>query len=305
MKIAANIISRNAPCWCGSGKKYKKCHLLIDQKEVSTSAEKPKPKPKHKDRSIIIKTEEQIDGIRKSCQMTKDLLDMVEERISVGVRTNEIDEWVHLETLARGAVPAPLNYGRGQGRQGMPFPKSICTSLNEVICHGIPNSKPLQNGDILNVDVTCNYLGYFGDASRMFIIGEVPDRTRELVEVTRECLNLGIEQVRPNNKLGDIGHAIQQHAENHGFSVVRDFAGHGVGIEFHEAPQVLHYGEPGIGEALRENMIFTIEPMINSGGYECKVLGDGWTAVTQDGSLSAQWEHTLLVTSSGAEVLTA
>ncbi len=305
MKTAANIISRNAPCWCGSGKKYKKCHLLIDQKEVSTSAEKPKPKPKRKDRSIIIKTEEQIDGIRKSCQMTKDLLDMVEERISVGVTTNEIDEWVHLETLARGAVSAPLNYGRGRGRQGMPFPKSICTSPNEVICHGIPNSQPLQNGDILNVDVTCNYLGYFGDASRMFIIGEVPDRTRELVEVTRECLNLGIEQVRPNHKLGDIGHAIQQHAENHGFSVVRDFAGHGVGIEFHEAPQVLHYGEPGIGEALRENMIFTIEPMINSGGYECKVLGAGWTAVTQDGSLSAQWEHTLLVTSNGAEVLTA
>ena len=190
MKTAANIISRNAPCWCGSGKKYKKCHLLIDQKEVSTSAEKPKTK--RKDRSIIIKTEEQIDGIRKSCQMTKDLLDMVEERISVGVTTNEIDEWVHLETLARGAVPAPLNYGRGQGRQGMPFPKSICTSPNEVICHGIPNSKPLQNGDILNVDVTCNYLGYFGDASRMFIIGEVPDRTRAWVEVTREFFNLGI-----------------------------------------------------------------------------------------------------------------
>ena len=303
MKTVAKIITRNAPCWCGSGKKYKKCHLLIDQKEVSTSSEKPKPK--RKDRSIIIKTEEQIDGIRKSCQMTKDLLDMVEERISLGVTTNEIDEWVHRETLARGAVPAPLNYGRGQGRHGMPFPKSICTSPNEVICHGIPNNQPLQNGDILNVDVTCNYLGYFGDASRMFIIGEVPDRTRELVEITRECLNLGIEQVRPNNKLGDIGHAIQQHAENHGFSVVRDFAGHGVGIEFHEAPQVLHYGEPGIGEVLRENMILTIEPMINSGGYECNVLGDGWTAVTQDGSLSAQWEHTLLVTGSGAEVLTA
>ena len=303
MKTAANIISRNAPCWCGSGKKYKKCHLLIDQKEVSPSAEVPKPK--RKDRNIIIKTEEQIDGIRKSCQMTKDLLDMVEERIGVGVTTNEIDEWVHLETLARGAVPAPLNYGRGQGRQRMPFPKSICTSLNEVICHGIPNSQELRNGDILNVDVTCNFHGYFGDASRMFVIGEVPDRTRELVEVTRECLNLGIEQVRPNNKLGDIGHAIQEHAENHGFSVVRDFAGHGVGIEFHEAPQILHYGEPGIGEALRENMIFTIEPMINIGDYACKVLGDGWTAVTTDGTLSAQWEHTMLVTSSGVEVLTA
>lgn len=303
MNTAANLIPRNATCWCGSGKKYKKCHMLIDQKEISTSAEEPNNK--RKDRNIIIKTEEQIDGIRKSCQMTKDLLDMVEERINVGVTTNEIDEWVHLETLARGALPAPLNYGRGQGRQRMPFPKSICTSLNEVICHGIPNSQALRNGDILNVDVTCNYQGYFGDASRMFIIGEVPDRTRELVEITRECLNLGIAQVRPNNKLGDIGYAIQEHAENHGFSVVRDFAGHGVGIEFHEAPQVLHYGESGIGEALRENMIFTIEPMINIGDYACKVLGDGWTAVTTDGTLSAQWEHTMLVTSSGVEVLTA
>ena len=303
MKTAANIISRNAPCWCGSGKKYKKCHLLIDQKEVSVREELSKPK--RRDRSIIIKTEEQVEGIRKSCQMTKDLLDMVEERIRVGVTTNEIDEWVHRETLSRGAVPAPLNYGRGQGRNGIPFPKSICTSLNEVICHGIPNDRALQNGDILNVDVTCDYLGFFGDASRMFIIGEVPERTRELVEVTRECLNLGIEQVRPNKQLGDIGHAIQKHAENQDFSVVRDFAGHGVGIEFHEAPQVLHYGEPGMGEVLRENMIFTIEPMINIGGYECEVLDDGWTAVTKDGTLSAQWEHTLLVTSSGVEVLTA
>ena len=301
MKTAANTISRNAKCWCGSGKKYKKCHLLKDQKQVPSSAEKYR----HKGRSIILKTEAQIDGIRKSCQLTKALLDMVEERILEGVTTSEIDEWVHRETLTKGATPAPLNYGRGQGRQRIPFPKSICTSLNDVICHGIPNSKPLQNGDIVNVDVTCDLNGFFGDASRMFIIGDVPDRTRELVEVTRECLNLGIEQVCPENKLGDIGHAIQSHAEKHGFSVVRDFAGHGVGLEFHEAPQVLHYGQSGIGEALRENMIFTIEPMINMGGFECKVLGDGWTAVTLDGTLSAQWEHTMLVTENGVEVLTA
>ena len=303
MKTAANIISRNSHCWCGSGKKYKKCHLLIDQQKVAPAEEQAKPK-RH-DRSIIIKTEEQIAGIRKSCQLTKNLLDMVEERIAEGVTTNEIDEWVHLQTIAKGAIPAPLNYGRGQGRQRMPFPKSVCTSPNEVICHGIPNSKALQNGDIVNVDVTCILNGYFGDASRMFIIGDVPDKTRKLVNVTRECLNLGIEQVRPQKKLGDIGHAIQVHAEKNGFSVVRDFAGHGVGIEFHEAPQILHYGESGIGEALRENMIFTIEPMINMGGYECKILGDGWTAVTLDGSLSAQWEHTMLVTESGVEVLTA
>ena len=301
MKTAANTISRNAQCWCGSGKKYKKCHLPADQKQVPASKEKTKPKG----RNIILKTEEQIEGIRKSCQLTKDLLNMVEERIGEGVTTNEIDEWVHSETLANGALPAPLNYGRGQGRQRMPFPKSVCTSLNEVICHGIPNSRSLQHGDIVNVDVTCVLNGYFGDASRMFIIGDVPERTRELVDVTRECLNLGIDQVRPQNTLGDIGNAIQVHAEKHGFSVVRDFAGHGVGIEFHEAPQVLHYGQPGVGEALRENMIFTIEPMINMGGFECKVLGDGWTAVTVDGTLSAQWEHTLLVTENGVEVLTA
>ena len=231
---------------------------------------------------------------------------MIEPFIQKGTTTNELNRLCHeMIVNEQQAVPAPLNYGRGQGRQRTPFPKSICTSLNEVICHGIPNSQALRNGDILNVDVTCKYHGYFGDASRMFIIGEVPDRTRELVEITRECLNLGIEQVRPNKKLGDIGYAIQEHAENHGFSVVRDFAGHGVGVEFHEAPQILHYGEAGIGEALRENMIFTIEPMINIGDYTCKVLGDGWTAVTTDGSLSAQWEHTMLVTSSGVEVLTA
>ena len=301
MKTAASTLSRNAPCWCGSGKKYKKCHLGKEQKQVLPPEKKPKPK----ERNVIIKTEEQIEGIRKSSQLTKELLDMVGERITEGVTTNEIDEWVHQETLANGAIPAPLNYGHGQGRRRVPFPKSICSSLNNVICHGIPNNQALQNGDIVNVDVTCNLNGFFGDASRMFIIGDVPEKTRELVEVTRECLELGIAQVRPLNTLGDIGHAIQQHAEKHGFSVVRDFAGHGVGVHFHEAPQVLHYGQPGKGEFLRKNMVFTIEPMINMGRYECKVLGDGWTAVTVDGELSAQWEHTLLVTESGVEVLTA
>jgi len=262
-------------------------------------------KPKPKGRQVIIKTEKQIEGIRKSSQLTKFLLDMVEERIGEGVTSNEIDEWVYRETLANGAIPAPLNYGHGQGRRRMPFPKSVCSSPNNVICHGIPNNQVLQSGDIVNIDVTCDLDGYFGDASRMFIIGDIPDRTRELVEVTRECLELGIEQVCPSNTLGDIGHVIQQHAEKHGFSVVRDFAGHGVGVEFHEPPQVLHYGQPGTGVTIQENMIFTIEPMINMGSYECRVLGDGWTAVTVDGELSAQWEHTLLVTESGVEVLTA
>ena len=301
MKTAANSLSRNAPCWCGSGKKFKKCHLGKEQILSPTKHEKPK----FSEKLIYIKTEEQIEGIRKSSQLTKKLLDMVEDRISEGVTTNEIDQWVHSETLANGAIPAPLNYGHGTGRRRMPFPKSICTSPNNVICHGIPNNQVLNNGDIINVDITSILDGYYGDASRMFIIGDVPEETKKLVEVTRECLKLGIEQVFPSKRLGDIGHVIQNHAEKNGFSVVRDFAGHGVGIEFHEAPQVLHYGQSGKGEMLRENMVFTIEPMINMGSYECKILGDGWTAVTADGSLSAQWEHTLLVTNSGAEILTA
>jgi len=301
MKTAANYLSRNAPCWCGSGKKFKKCHLGKEPIQSPPMQEKPQ----FSDKLIYIKNEEQIEGIRKSSQLTKKLLDMVEDRIAEGVTTSEINQWVHSETLANGAIPAPLNYGHGKGRRRMPFPKSICTSPNNVICHGIPNNQALSNSDILNVDITCILDGYFGDASRMFIIGDVPEETRKLVEVTRECLNLGIEQVFPSKRLGDIGHAIQNHAEKNGFSVVRDFAGHGVGLEFHEAPQVLHYGQPGRGEMLRENMVFTIEPMINMGSYECRILGDGWTAVTADGSLSAQWEHTLLVTDSGAEILTA
>ena len=301
MKTAANSLSRNSPCWCGSGKKFKKCHLGKEQILSPIKHEKPK----FSEKLIYIKTEEQIEGIRKSSQLTKKLLDMVEDRISEGVTTNEIDQWVHSETLANGAIPAPLNYGHGTGRRRMPFPKSICTSPNNVICHGIPNNQVLNNGDIINVDITSILDGYYGDASRMFIIGEVTEEIKKLVEVTRECLKLGIEQVFPSKRLGDIGHVIQNHAEKNGFSVVRDFAGHGVGIEFHEAPQVLHYGQSGKGEMLRENMVFTIEPMINMGSYECKILGDGWTAVTADGSLSAQWEHTLLVTNSGAEILTA
>ena len=301
MKTVTKSLSRNDPCWCGSGKKFKKCHL---GKEHILSP-KNHEKPKFREKLIYIKTEEQIEGIRKSSQLTKKLLDMVEDRISEGVTTNEIDQWVHSETLANGAIPAPLNYGHGTGRRRMPFPKSICTSTNNVICHGIPNNQVLNNGDIINVDITSILDGYYGDASRMFIIGEVTEEIKKLVEVTRECLKLGIEQVFPSKRLGDIGHVIQNHAEKNGFSVVRDFAGHGVGIEFHEAPQVLHYGQPGKGEMLRENMVFTIEPMINMGSYECKILGDGWTAVTADGSLSAQWEHTLLVTNSGAEILTA
>jgi len=292
-------LSRNDPCWCGSGKKFKKCHLGKDQPPA-----RPKNPAPQNPRRIMIKNEEQLEGIRRSSILTRDLLDMLEERIQVGVTTNQINEWVHEETLAQGADPAPLNYGRGKGPRGKPFPKSVCTSINEVICHGIPNERILADGDIINVDVTCNLDGYFGDASRMFIIGEIPDSTRELVEETKKCLELGIAQVRPGGRTGDIGHAIQNHAESLGYSVVRDFCGHGVGVEFHEAPQILHYGSTGSGDIMQQDMVFTIEPMINMGRPESRILGDGWTAVTVDGSLSAQWEHTIHVTAEGYDVLT-
>ncbi len=292
-------LSRNDPCWCGSGKKFKKCHLGKDQ--LPSLPKSPAPQ---NPRRIMIKTEEQLEGIRRSSILTRDLLDMLEERIQVGVTTNQINEWVHEETLAQGADPAPLNYGRGKGPRGKPFPKSVCTSINEVICHGIPNERILADGDIINVDVTCNLDGYFGDASRMFIIGEIPDSTRELVEETKKCLELGIAQVRPGGRTGDIGYAIQNHAESLGYSVVRDFCGHGVGVEFHEAPQILHYGSTGSGDIMQQDMVFTIEPMINMGRPESRILGDGWTAVTVDGSLSAQWEHTIHVTAEGYDVLT-
>lgn len=251
-----------------------------------------------KKRGIIIKTPAQIEGIRKAGHLTRDILDAITERIAPGITTEQINTWVHEMTLANGAIPAPLNY-RG-------YPKSVCTSINEVICHGIPSpDRVLQSGDILNVDVTSILDGYYGDSSRMFLIGNVSDEARKLVEVTRECMELGIAQVRPGNRLGDIGHAIQQHAESHGYSVVRAFVGHGTGIQFHEAPDVLHYGIPGTGARLEPGMVFTIEPMINLGDYRVKVLDDGWTAVTIDGSLSAQWEHTVLVTEDGVEILTA
>ena len=204
--------------------------------------------------------------------------------------------------MANNAYPAPLNY---RGKSAVGFPKSICTSVNNVICHGIPGNEVLKEGDIINVDVTSVLDGYYGDASRMFLIGDVLEEAKNLVDITQQCLQIGIQQVKPGKTTGDIGHAIQTHAEGLGYSVVRDFAGHGVGIEFHEEPQILHYGKPDTGILLQPNMVFTIEPMINIGRPECKLLSDGWTAVTQDGSLSAQWEHTIRVTSNSSEILTA
>lgn len=282
-------LSRNDPCWCGSGRKYKSCHLVQDRMTKDPSRHPTSTK-------IIIKSEEQIAGIRRSCQLVKQTLDMLTQRIEAGITTQQLDDWAHEFILDHGARPAPLNYKK--------FPKSICTSLNEVICHGIPDQTVLKDGDILNVDVTTILDGFYGDSSRMFMIGEPSPAARKLVEVTRECLYIGIQQVRPMNTVGDIGAAIQAYAEGHNFSVVRDYAGHGVGLKFHEDPPINHYGQRGSGPALMPNMVFTIEPMINLGAADCRVLADKWTAVTVDGSLSAQWEHTVRVTQEGVEILT-
>jgi len=284
-------LSRNDPCWCGSGKKYKKCHMESDLAQGIDLTRPVKIPP-----GIIIKTPEQIQGIRKSSQLTRDILDMVTERIGPGVTTDHINDWVHDYTISHGATPAPLNYNG--------FPKSVCTSIDSVICHGIPDSTVLKDGNIINVDVTCILDGYYGDASRMYLIGEPSPVARKLVSVARECMEIGIEQVRPFRDMGEIGYAIEKHAVNNGFSVVRDYGGHGVGLRFHEEPHVHHYGNKKRGVPMVPGMTFTIEPMINSGGYESRLLSDGWTAVTADGSLSAQWEHTLLVTEEGVEVLT-
>lgn len=246
---------------------------------------------------IIIKTKEDIEKMRIAGRLAADVLDMIEPHVVAGVTTNELNQICHDYMVnVQGAIPAPLNY-RG-------FPKSICTSVNHQVCHGIPNDKKLKAGDIINVDITVIKDGYHGDTSTMFCVGEVSPFAKRLIKVTEEAMYLGIQQVRPNATLGDIGHAIQKHAEANRYSVVREFCGHGIGKQFHEEPQVLHYGKRGEGVVLVEGMIFTIEPMINLGQKDIKVLPDGWIAVTKDKKLSAQFEHTVLVTADGYEILT-
>jgi methionyl aminopeptidase len=257
----------------------------------------PGPGPRRTRAGARIKSDEEIAGIRRACQLTRSILDLLTERVSPGVTTSAINRWVHDYTLQAGAEPAPLGY-RG-------FPMSVCTSPNQVVAHGIPNDTPLVDGDILNIDVTCILGGFFGDASRMYVVGQAAPAALELIRVTRECLELGIRQVSPRATVGDIGHAIQRHAESHGYSIVRELAGHGTGLEFHEEPVIPHYGTPRTGPALAPNMVFTIEPMVNAGRPQIRLLRDGWTQVTVDGSLSAQWEHTVRVTATGVEVLTA
>lgn len=247
--------------------------------------------------AVSIKTAEEIDRMRAAGRLAAQVLDMIGPHVQVGATTDELNTLCHnyiVDDL--DAVPAPLNY-RG-------FPKSVCTSVNHVICHGIPGDKKLKAGDIINIDVTVIKNGYHGDTSRMFYVGEPSIRAKRLCETSRKCMEIGISLVRPGAQLGDIGHAIQSHAERNGFSVVREYCGHGIGRIFHEDPQVLHYGHPGTGLTLEAGMTFTIEPMINAGKKETRLLADGWTVVTRDRSLSAQWEHTILTTHNGYEILT-
>lgn len=248
--------------------------------------------------SVTIKNAEQIEKMRVAGRLAAEVLEVVSPRVVPGITTDELDAFCHEYIVNhQAAIPAPLNYHG--------FPKSICTSVNHVVCHGIPSDKALKDGDVVNIDITVIKDGFHGDTSKMFFVGEPSVKAKRLVETAYECLRIGIDIVAPGVRLGDIGAAIQRHAESRKYSIVREYCGHGIGEGFHEEPQVLHYGTPGTGVMLEAGMTFTIEPMVNAGKRHVKVLPDEWTVVTKDRSLSAQWEHTVLVTNTGCEVLTA
>jgi len=291
LKTSTEKVGRNDLCPCGSGLKYKKCCLGKDGGRSPNIEEDYIRKY-----GIRLKEKAEIEGIRKAGQLVMDTFNLVESKITPGMMTDEINTLVHEYTIKNGATPAPLNY-RG-------FPKSVCVSINEVICHGIPGKRIIKDGDIVNVDITSILNGYYADANKTFFAGNPNPEARKIVDIARECLRRGMSAVRPGNTLGDIGWRIQTYAEAQGCSVVREFVGHGVGLDFHEAPQVPHFGHKGAGIRLIPGMVFTIEPMINLGKKELRVLDDNWTAITKDGSLSAQFEQTLLVTEEGYESLT-
>jgi methionyl aminopeptidase len=251
---------------------------------------------------VLIKTPEEIAGMRVAGRLGAEVLDFIGPHVAPGITTDELDRLCHDYMVnVQGTIPAPLNYAPPGYK---PFPKSICTSVNHQVCHGIPGDRVLKAGDVLNIDITVIKDGYHGDTSRMFYVGEPSIQARRLADVTYESMWRGIDAVRPGAQLGDIGHAVQSHAEAAGYSVVREFCGHGIGRRFHEEPQILHYGRPGTGLKIQPGMIFTVEPMINAGRAAIRELADGWTIVTKDHSLSAQWEHTVLVTETGYEILT-
>lgn len=284
-------IGRNSLCYCGSGKKYKKCCLNKPPKNMRPAD------VTFTQNKIIKRSEDFILGMARACQLSRLTLDYLAKHLLIGISTKELDSLAYDFMFKHGAKPATLNYNG--------FPASICTSINEVICHGIPNSKQcLKSGDIINLDVSCKLDGFFGDLSKTFVIGNASPAAKKLVSVTEECLNLGIKAVKPYGNIGDIGHAILNHATKNGFSVVEAFVGHGIGQNFHEDPVVPHFGKKGQGLMILPGMIFTIEPMINQGVKEAVVLADGWTAVTADRKLSAQFEHTILVTQDSFRVLT-
>jgi methionyl aminopeptidase len=283
---------RNDPCPCGSGKKYKKCCI---GKDIPIAAADIK-KIYQTRYGISLKDQKDIEGMRRAGRIAVDSLAMIEPYIKPGVKTDDLNTQLHDFTVKHGAVPAPLNY-RG-------FPKSVCISINEVVCHGIPGERTLKNGDIVNVDVTPILDGYYADASKTFFVGTPSAGAEKIVLVSRESLKAGISMCLPGNTIGDIGWAIQKYAEARGCSVVREFVGHGIGTDFHEPPQIPHYGSKGRGTVLVPGMVFTIEPMINLGKKELHILPDRWTAVTNDSSLSAQFEQTILITENGHESLT-
>lgn len=304
------MIKQNDPCWCGSGKKYKRCHhqpsmllqpgTLSPTREVPAHIERPNyaetgdPGPEEED---AVKSPEVIERMRRAGRAAAEILQIAGDAVAVGVSTDDLDAIVHQATIDRGGYPSPLNY-RG-------FPKSVCTSVNEVICHGVPDSTVLRDGDIINIDVTIYLDGVHGDTNATYLVGDVDPVSRKLVRVTRECTDLGIEAVKPGRPLSDIGKAIESHATKHGFEVVRAFIGHGIGTQFHTDLHVLHYYHPENSTIMEPGMTFTVEPMISLGTGQHYLWNDRWTAVTLDESRVAQFEHTLLVTDQGVERLTA
>ena len=290
------MISRNDPCWCGSEKKWKFCHFPL--KGTSTPSLHEIKSLYLRKHHILIKNDEQIEGIRRACHITSQILDKTCAMAVEGVTTQELNDYAHKLHVEAGVTPAPLNYGEP------PFPKSICTSINEVICHGIPENRKLKNGDIMNIDLSCIKDGYYGDCSRMVTIGDISPERQLVTDVSYECLMKSIEPLKPGVLVSAIGEIIEAHAIQRGCSVVYQFVGHGVGVEFHEGPQIPH-NRNSVNIPLVAGMTFTIEPMINAGTREGVIDSfDHWTARTRDGRASAQWEHTILITETGHEVLT-
>ena len=308
---SAVALKSNDPCWCGSGRKYKRCHKATEGRirpgRISPTRIVPPeiPRPPYADGPVTrwseprVKSPDVIERMRRACRAAAEILAEAGAAVAPGVTTDELDALVHEITIAKGGYPSPLNYGNSN-----PYPKSVCTSVNEVICHGIPDDRALVEGDIVNLDVTIYLEGVHGDCNATFPVGQIDDESRRLIEVTRECLERAIEQVGPGQPFNLIGKAIEDHAHANKLGVVRDFVGHGIGEQFHTDLQIPHYYEPRFTAEMETGMTFTIEPMITAGDWRARVWDDGWTAVTADGSRTAQFEHTVLVTEDGVDVLT-